>query len=886
MNVNAHDPSLAEVEASPLSHEERARVLSAVRLKLTLTLFVVALLVAFSAMTYVGVSRIFDWLTPSIRHDLQRKAQRGALELTQSAQLGMVLRDAKAIGAAAHDYVADGDVVSLVVVDSAGQRLFGHGRKELALEALFARRAGAAHDLGSVYAAWAPSRIEDVEVGRVALTVSKARLEAGIQLRREILTTAAALCLVALLLCLLFVNLYIGPILRMTYEAFVRLERTTEAALQAARLKSQFLANMSHEIRTPMNGIVGVLDLLNRTALNAKQQRYTQTIENSARSLLTIIDEVLDFSKLEAGKYVLREDDFEVRQVVQDVAELLAPKAHGKGIELIQRVERDVPYSVHADVDRVKQVVTNLIGNAIKFTERGHVLLLVSVEPEGEQGMRLRFTVQDTGLGIAREDQTKLFAVFSQVDGSMTRQHGGTGLGLAICKRLAEAMGGAVGVESEPGKGSSFWFTIATRPGQLTPPGDEMQPRDARVLVVAKSDAQRENTCELVSRWGMRFAATDSAEQAYALIMDSDPHPFDVAVVDGAFDAFEAASQSLFELCAAEDLPVLRLLSTAQSATGRSAFERELCLTKPVRVSELYNGLLSLIDGVPLVQKRGRDEAGDPLSSVPARNATVLVVDDNEINRLVAVEMLSELGYGSDLACNGVEALAKLKHGIRYGAILMDCQMPEMDGYEATRCIRELPGPERSTPIIALTAHAMAGDRDRVLRAGMDDYAAKPVRARALERVLLRWVKLEAAGGDGEQASVGSTSATQVGAGARPLGDALPRVELDPTIPRSAPVIELFLRSVPEQMEALARAATSSDVEQVRSVAHKLKGGCLSLGASRMAAACQAVEQAAAQGHIDTATLSSLPALYAAVAAQLDKPRTSGPAPTSAPTQA
>jgi signal transduction histidine kinase/CheY-like chemotaxis protein/HPt (histidine-containing phosphotransfer) domain-containing protein len=895
-----------DLEANPLSSEQRARVLSAVRLKLTLTLFVVTVLLVLSAMMFFGVTRIFDWLTPSIRHDLQWKAQRGVVELVQSAQLGMVVSDTDAVRKAAVDYVNDADVVSLIVLDGEGKPLFRHGKPAGELARLQKLRPSKVHDLGLEYAAWSASEIEGVEVGRVALFISKARLAAGFQLRREILITAAVGCLIALALSLLFVTMYIGPILRVTGEAFLRLEKTTEAALAATRLKSQFLANMSHEIRTPMNGIIGVLDLLARTALSPKQQRYAQTIETSARSLLTIIDDVLDFSKLEAGKYTLRPDDFEIRPIAQDVAELLAPKAHSKGIELVQRVDRSVPYSVHGDVDRIKQVLTNLIGNAIKFTDEGHIQLRVSVDQKLADGVVLRFAVQDTGVGIRPADQAKLFGMFSQVDGSLTRRHGGTGLGLAICKRLAEAMGGAVGVDSEVGKGSTFWFTVKLREGDVVPPDDGVRPRTARVLVVTKNEAQRDTMYELVTQWGMRCFIAESAQQACGLIMDSDPYPFDAAVVDGAFDEREEWSRTLFELCTAEGLPLIRTLSTAQMADSRESYGKQLYLAKPVRASELYNGLVSLLDGVPLTQQRRRTRAvasDDSAHANEMRNLSVLVVDDNEINRLVAVDLLTEFGYASDMACNGLEALEKVKTR-SYSAILMDCQMPEMDGYEATRRIRALPEPSCRTPIIALTAHAMAGDRDRVLEAGMDDYTAKPVRARALERVLQRWARTptdSATSQDGEDAqesgegsaSVRPASRRPPAYGARtssrpplPVVDVDGAVELDTSIPRSATIVELYLRLVPAMIAEIEGAVAEGDAEQVRQLAHKLKGSCLSLGTMRFAQACHALEQAGAAGVIDAAMCKRLPSLFAAVkplleaaskGASPDTRRSSGP---------
>jgi signal transduction histidine kinase/DNA-binding response OmpR family regulator/HPt (histidine-containing phosphotransfer) domain-containing protein len=878
-------PSASEIEVSelaqqsPLSMEERKRVLSTGRLKLTLTAFVVTVLLALSGMIFSGVTRIFDWLTPSIQQDLVRKTRRGAVELAQTAQLGMVVGDAQMIAGALSDYTQDHDVVGLKVLDTDGKTLFEHGRYETQIAQLLASPPGATHELGSHYGSWMPSEIEGALVGRVAVLVSKARLEAGLELRREILFVAAGGCLVALLACLAFVSMYIGPILRLTADAFVRLERTTESALAAARMKSQFLANMSHEIRTPMNGIIGVLDLLNRTTLNPKQQRYAQTIESSARGLLTIINDVLDFSKLEAGKYEVRVDDFEVSQLVQEVAELLSPKAHAKHLELVVRIDRDVPEMLRADSDRVKQVLMNLVGNAVKFTDHGYVELHVSLDPPGANGAQLRFSVKDSGQGIRPEDQVQLFGVFSQVDGSLTRKHGGTGLGLAISKRLAEAMGGAIGVESTYGQGSTFWFTVRVTPSQtLTHPA---LPRpEAAILLVTRLPVQREALRELIERWGMACTAVERAEDASEQVV-TQAGGFTAAVIDGGFEGSDPASSTLFDLCAAEGLPVIRLLSTTQIADERTGESLQSVLCKPVRASELYNGLVALLDGGVISTRKNVQEVNAQASWRPGRGR-VLVVDDNEINRLVAVELLSELGYDTDTASNGLEAVARVK-AETYGVILMDCQMPELDGFGATAQIRQLPGPMAKVPIIALTAHAMADDRDRVLRGGMDDYATKPIRARVLERLLRRWITStsEPIPTTSQVPRENSPAADKVPNGAAAPNLRLVRVapgaeggegpELDPSLPRSARAIELFLKTVPELIEALTSAVNVGDAPQVKQLAHKLKGNCLSLGATRMAASCHAVELAALDGRIDVEANARIPAQLAVVAPLLSQ---------------
>jgi signal transduction histidine kinase/CheY-like chemotaxis protein/HPt (histidine-containing phosphotransfer) domain-containing protein len=840
-------PEAADGETEGLlSTEERSRVLSAHRLRATLSASVVIGLLLFSAMMFVVVTRIFDWLTPSMQHDLKWKAQRGALELAQTAQLAIVIRDEGAIRAAAQDYLSDPDIESLLVVNDEGAKLLEYGRP-MSLHAAFGGMPGKAQDRSTVYAAWAPTRIEGMEVGRVSLAVSKARLEAGVQMRKDVLTSAAIGGLFALLFALLFVHFYIGPILRVTTAAFERLERTTEEALAAARLKSQFLANMSHEIRTPMNGVVGVLDLLNRTALNVKQQRYVQTIESSARSLLTIIDDVLDFSRLEAGKYVMRLDDLEVGQMIQEVAELLAPKAHAKGIELVQRVDADVPFSIRGDVDRLKQVITNLVGNAIKFTERGHVLIHVTSEPAGAGQVRLRFAVKDTGIGVSPEDQAKLFGAFSQVDGSLTRRYGGTGLGLAISKRLVEALGGEIGVESAAGAGSTFWFSVTTQRGILEPQSAELMPRNARVLLVVQDDAQRDVIAELLSQWGMRVSGSDNAEHACSLILNAEHDRYDAAVIEATNERDEAAER-LLDLCMGEALPLIQLTSAGQAAPVSSQLMPQVFVPKPVRASELYNGLISLLDGKPLVEKIHSHDPG-PGEQRTRRNEIVLVVDDNEINRLVAVDLLNELGYRSEIACDGQEALEKAGAGT-YSAILMDCQMPRMDGYEATRRIRELPAPNSRVPIIALTAHALVGDRDRVLSAGMDDYITKPVRVKALGRVLRSWV---------EQRQKADAAVAIVPHEPTELDNDQP--VLDPTIPRRRRIVEMFLQMCPDALAEVQDHAARRDTDALTKSAHKLKGSCLSLGAMAMAEACKGVELAARAGQIDRDNLARLPSL-------------------------
>ncbi|HET8932751.1 MAG TPA: response regulator [Polyangiales bacterium] len=858
----ASDQSLEEIEAELVSVEERARILSAARLKLTLAVFMAAILLGLSALMFSGVDRIFSWLTPSIRNDLQHKALHGALELAQSAQLGLVTADVHAISDAVAEYEHDSDVTGLLVTTQEdAQVLYSKSHMETRMFAtLLGRDKGKVHDLGAHYGTWMTSEIEGAPVGSVAVLISKARLDAGEQLRREVLRLAAIGCFVALVASLVFVSMYIGPILRVTSQTFERLERTTEAALASARLKSQFLANMSHEIRTPMNGIIGVLDLLNRTPLTAKQQRYTQTIDSSARSLLTIINDILDFSKLEAGKYEVRQDDFEVTQLVQDATELLSPKAHAKGLDLVVRTASDVPEVVRSDSDRLKQVIINLLGNAIKFTEQGHIELRVSIDEATPEYLILRFAIVDTGVGIRPEDQDRLFGVFSQVDGSLTRKYGGTGLGLAISRRIAEAMGGQCGVESELGKGSTFWFTAKVGHASSKPSRRNRDSHvEARILVASSSEVQRAALSELVQRWGMRVETASTSAEACERLINQEA-PFNLVVMDGGLKAGESEGLDLGDLCLAEDLPVIRLLATTEVA-AQAAQTSQAFLWKPVRASELYNSIMAISTGKEIVQRLQEQEKAYA-EAVSGGQGRVLVVDDNEVNRLVACEQLGELGYESDTACNGQEAFEKVRDN-HYDVVLMDCQMPGVDGFQATTMIRELPGAKARVPIIALTAHAMVDDRDRVLRGGMDDYATKPIRGRVLSSLLIRWMpRADSAPGE---APAPAPQPEAAAATPHAVTGASTELLLDETLPRSRRVVELFLQTVPQLVADLATAVQANDPLKVKQLAHKLKGNCLSLGANRMAAVCHDVELAALAGNIDHAAHSCIAPELAAV---------------------
>ncbi|WP_437907765.1 response regulator [Sorangium sp. So ce327] len=626
-------------------------------------------------------------------------------------------------------------------------------------------------------------------------------------------------------------------------QAFEELRVKTEQALEASRMKSEFLANMSHEIRTPMNGILGVIRLMQNQSLDGKMRRYVETVDASANTLMSIINDVLDFSKLEAGKYVAQHVSYDLRLVIQEVAELMASQAHEKGLELVYRVERRVPTGIVGDPDRFRQVLTNLVGNAIKFTERGEVLIDASISQQDKATALIKLAVVDTGPGIAPDDQKKLFAAFSQVDGSLVRKHGGTGLGLAISKRLVEVMGGEVGLDSTPGQGSRFWFTI--RVG-VTAGGEQIRSAEwasgRRALVVEISRSWRDVVVEHLVAWGFDAESATSGRDAINRLELAvlEKRPFSAAVVGVQMDdlGLEEFLRTIQSVPALQTLPVVALYHMGSSVT-LSGMDSSMVtqLPKPLRVSELYNTLQSALTGAstPPPSKPGA-EPGKIASKLP-----VLVVDDNEINRYVAMEQVEQLGLRVETACNGQEALECVKRK-RYVAVLMDCQMPVMDGYTATQEIRAWErSRNRHTVIIALTAHALVGERDRVLAAGMDDYLAKPVRPQSLQKTLWRHVVLSR----DEPPSSRSPSAPELEAARAPV--------LDPEVPRSRKLIELVLKNVPAQLDGLEAVIRSAVAAEIKANAHKLKGSMLSIGAARVAELAEKMQLAAGQGELPQA---------------------------------